>query len=193
MKRTSVVFATIVVAAACATMIGLGVWQLRRAAWKDGLIARYEAARSLPPMAYPASPDPKDLPLFRRAYGNCLFVTRWDATSGRNTAGESGWMHVARCATGAEGPGLSVVAGWSRDPGTPRWQGGLVGGTIASDPETLVRLVSDRPLAPGLAVAAPPDLAEIPNNHFAYAVQWFLFAAAAAVIYLLALWKRAKP
>jgi surfeit locus 1 family protein len=37
---------------------------------------------------------------------------------------------------------------------------------------------------------ARPNPDDVPNNHMAYAVQWFLFAAAAAVIYLLALRKR---
>ena len=37
------VLPTIVVAIAVATMIGLGVWQLQRAAWKNGLLARLEA------------------------------------------------------------------------------------------------------------------------------------------------------
>jgi surfeit locus 1 family protein len=192
MKRVPPV-ATIIVIAACATMIGLGIWQLRRAAWKHSLIEIYAAARRLPPMAYPATPDPNALPLFRRASGQCLSVAEWETTSGRNIRGESGWVHIARCATGAEGPGISVVAGWSKLTKSPEWRGGIVSGIVASDPDTLIRLVSDKPLAPGLAPAAPPDIAEIPNNHFAYAVQWFLFAAAAGVIYLLALRRRAKP
>jgi surfeit locus 1 family protein len=37
---------------------------------------------------------------------------------------------------------------------------------------------------------ARPDPRDIPNNHLAYAVQWFLFATVAAVIYALALAKR---
>ena len=63
---------TIIVAAAVLTMIGLGVWQLRRAAWKDALLARYEAAQSLPPIAFPTAPIGEELPLFRRASGLCL-------------------------------------------------------------------------------------------------------------------------
>ena len=52
-----------------------------------------------------------------------------------------------------------------------------------------VRLVADPPVA-GLAANARPDPQDIPNNHFSYAVQWFLFAATALVIYGLALRKR---
>jgi surfeit locus 1 family protein len=39
----------------------------------------------------------------------------------------------------------------------------------------ITRLVADPPLA-GLAANAAPDPSDIPNNHLAYAVQWFLFA-----------------
>lgn len=189
MKRLPWV-ATSLVALACATMIGLGIWQLQRAQWKDALLAEYETARLLPPMAYPAMPDPKALPLFRRAIGQCLFVTDWQPTSGRNLKGESGWVHIAACRTGAEGPGMFVVAGWSRSPKAPFWVGGIASGTIAPDSKHLIRLVSDTALAPGLEIAAPPDVAEIPNNHLAYAVQWFLFAGIAAIVFALALRRR---
>ena len=46
---------------------------------------------------------------------------------------------------------------------------------------------------PGLEPSALPSLESIPNNHRFYAVQWFLFAAIALVIYVLALRKRLKP
>ncbi len=184
--------ATVLVATACATMIGLGIWQLKRAEWKEHLLRQYEAARSLPPMAWPMVPDPAALPLFRRSSGQCLAVTAWRATSGRNVRGDSGWIHTAACRTGADGPGMQIVAGWSRSPAAPSWNGGRVSGVIAPDSAHLIRLVSDRALAPGLEVAAPPDIAEIPNNHKAYAVQWFAFAAIAAIIFALALRLRAR-
>ena len=56
---------TIIVAAAAALMIGLGIWQLQRARWKDALIAQYAAAQKLPPMAWPTAQLREDqLPLF---------------------------------------------------------------------------------------------------------------------------------
>ena len=58
---------------------------------------------------------------------------------------------------------------------------------------TGVRLVADPPLA-GLAANAAPDPRELPDNHLAYAFQWFFFAMTALVIYFLALRrKQAKP
>jgi cytochrome oxidase assembly protein ShyY1 len=50
-------------------------------------------------------------------------------------------------------------------------------------------IVAERP-APGLEASTPPS-ADIVNNSLAYAFQWFFFAVAAALIYVLALRKRA--
>ena len=46
---------------------------------------------------------------------------------------------------------------------------------------------------PGLRASGVPSADDTPNNHFAYAVQWFLFAAAALVIYILAVRRRLRP
>lgn len=182
---------TIIVGLAVAIMIGLGVWQLQRLHWKEALLRDYATARGLPPVAYPAVPDKDRLPLFRRSSAMCLRVTGWRATSGRNASGQPGWAHIASCARGAEGPGFQAVMGWSGTSADPRWTGGMVRGIIASDSRHLIRLVADVP-ASGLQASAPPDPADIPNNHLAYAVQWFLFALIAAVIYLLAVRKRTR-
>lgn len=191
MKRLPVV-AAILAFCAIATMTSLGFWQLRRAEWKDGLISQYAAAQGLPSMAFPATPDAKALPLYRKASGHCLEVTEWSAIGRRNVHGESGWSHLARCRTGAEGPGMVVDAGWSRAPANPDWRGGPVSGIIGSDPKALIRLVSVKPLASGLVASAPPSIADVPNNHRGYAFQWFSFAAIAAVIFALAAWRRMR-
>ena len=185
---------TLVVAAAVAAMIALGVWQLRRAAEKDALLARYQAAQNLPPISFPTGPIHDDqLPLFRHAAGLCLKpVTRRSAT-GRNRAGEVGYVLIVDCITGAEGPGMSVELGWTRNPNAPvNWRGGPVSGIIAPDRKTRMRLVAAT-APPGLAPSAPPAIDQIPNNHRSYAVQWFLFALIAAVIYILAVRKRTEP
>lgn len=190
MKRLPLV-PTILVALAVAAMIGLGIWQLARAGEKDALIERYRAAEGLPPIAYPGVTSEETAPLFRRSASFCLSVVDWRATSGRNLAGEPGWVHIASCKRGAEGPGFQAVMGWSKDPKPPRWTGGRVEGVIAPDSRHVIRLVASEP-APGLQPAAPPSIDDIPQNHRAYAVQWFLFAGAAVVIYALALRARAK-
>lgn len=189
MKRWPVI-PTILVALAVATMIGLGMWQLQRKSEKEALLARYGAADGLPPVAWPVVPDPDALPLYRLSAVQCIRVIGWRSVSGTSASGKSGYAHLASCQTGgAEGPGATVAVGWSDRPVAPEWTGGVIEGVIAPEKAQLVRLVATRPVA-GLALLARPSPAQIPNNHLLYAIQWFIFAGAAALIYVLAVRKR---
>ncbi|ODP36036.1 hypothetical protein BFL28_08100 [Sphingomonas turrisvirgatae] len=205
MRMKLPVIPTIVVALAIAAMIGLGVWQLDRRAEKEAAIARYAGASTLPVMAFPRPPV-GDEHLFRRATAMCLSVVGWSEQAGRAENGLKGWRHIAECRTGVEALTVRFDMGVGSTPGiTPVWKGGEVTGTITHAPDStpllasLARKRGPRPLmlvaekpAPGLAASARPDPSSVPNNHLAYAVQWFLFAAAAAVIYILALRWREK-
>jgi surfeit locus 1 family protein len=46
------IFQTLIALAAFSVLIALGVWQMERRAWKNDLIARFEAALSTPPAVY---------------------------------------------------------------------------------------------------------------------------------------------
>jgi cytochrome oxidase assembly protein ShyY1 len=193
MTRRLPILPTIIVVAAAGLMIALGVWQLQRAKWKEGLLAQYRHAQMQPPITWPTIPLKNDqLPLFRNATGNCLRPVSKRAIAGENKAGEPGYVQIVDCATGAEGPGMSVELGWSRNPNAKvNWSGGLVSGVIAPDRLHGMRLVAAS-APPGLEPSAPPSLDSIPNNHRSYALQWFSFAAIALVIYGLALKRRWK-
>lgn len=195
---------TIIVALAVAVMIALGIWQLGRAHEKEAAIAAWRTNMGLPATAYPAAHPTDERYMFRRLSANCLRVERWQVIGGRTKDGQSGWRHIAHCATGAEGPGIVVDVGVSRTPDAQvAWPGGPVRGHATREPDNspwLERLagkavplrlmiVAEEP-APGLAPSPPPDPSSVPNNHRSYMVQWFLFAAIAAVIYALALRKR---
>ena len=189
MKRWPLI-PTILVALAVATMIGLGVWQLQRKAQKEALLDSYAAAEGLPPVTWPAVPHPDELPLYRLSSVQCIKVVGWRAVSGSSADGKSGYAHLASCQTGgAEGPGASIAVGWSDSHENPVWTGGLVEGVIAPEKAQLIRLVAIKPVA-GLSPLAKPSPDQIPNNHLLYAIQWFIFAAAAGIIYVLALRKR---
>jgi surfeit locus 1 family protein len=203
MKRLPVV-PTLIVGLAVAAMIALGVWQLQRRDEKQVLIARYAANLDLPPMAFPAlAPVPHEA-MFRKSRIQCLRVAAWRSEAGRSAQGRSGYRHIADCVTGAEGPGAFVDVGISSDPTQKvAWNGGAIDGVITTEPnhasligrlfgrETVLRpmLVATQP-APGLVASVPPDPADVPNNHLAYAVQWFVFAAIGLLIYALALKRR---
>lgn len=197
------VFTTILVGLAIAAMIALGVWQLQRRTEKAAMLAHYARNVTLPPVAFPAIPVDDGL-LFRRATAFCLTPVDFAIEGGRNARGGTGWRQIARCRTGAEGPGFTVQLGFGKDPHAKlAWTGGAVRGYIShapdhepliaglfgrSPPKTLM-LVADPPVA-GLDPNPQPDLSAVPNNHLAYAVQWFVFAAIAAIIYALALRRR---
>jgi surfeit locus 1 family protein len=175
---------TVLVVAAAATMVWLGVWQLHRARWKEGLLAQYAAASTMPPVTWPIA-NSGDPPLFRRASGHCA-SPRLDRTApGENKAGDSGYAFIVTCSSGG-----SVAIGWSQNPNAAvDWAGGPVSGIVAPDSRTSMRLVADRAPA-SLQALKPPSLDSIPNNHRFYALQWFVFAALALLIYVLALRSR---
>lgn len=189
MKRWPII-PTLFVALAVATMVALGIWQLQRKGEKEALLARYAAAEGLPPVAWPVVPDPDALPLYRSSSVQCIKVVGWRSVSGTSATGKAGYAHLASCQTGgAEGPGATVAVGWSARPENPDWNGGLVEGVIAPEKAQLIRLVATTPVV-GLELLAKPTPEQIPNNHLLYAIQWFIFASAAALIYVLALRKR---
>jgi surfeit locus 1 family protein len=183
---------TILVVAAVATMIGLGIWQLQRRQEKLALLASYAAAQHQPPIAWPNAPFAGPLPLYRAATGHCLSVVGYRTAAGQNHDGDPGFLVIAECRVGAEGPGMPVELGWSQNPNAGHdYKGGLVSGVVAPDGVARMRLVAATP-GPGLMASAVPSPDSIPNNHLSYAVQWFTFAAAAALIYVLALKRRER-
>lgn len=188
---------TIVVAAAVAVMVGLGVWQLKRAVWKEQLLAQYAAAETLPPISWPtAPPEAGQLPLFRYATGVCLRPVGKRAIAGQNRAGESGYVHIIDCATRGRGPGMSVQVGWSRNPNVRvQWAGGPVSGIIVPDRVTGMRLIAAS-APPGLQPSAAPSAAAAssikPSGHRMYAATWFALALTALIIYMIVAMKRVR-
>jgi surfeit locus 1 family protein len=199
MTRRVPIIPTIIVLAAVATMIALGVWQLGRRAEKEALIARYEAAISSDePVAFPVGPDESAVSaaLYRRSAIDCLYtIDDWLSVSGRSQSGRSGFVHIIACGTTTATMDTDQTAyvqvGWSRDPAPPVWKGGRVSGRIAPHEGGFARLIADPPLA-GLEPMAKPDPGDLPNNHLAYAGQWFFFALTALIIYVLAIRRRGR-
>lgn len=185
MSRRVPLVPTLIVAAAVATMIGFGVWQLRRAEWKADLIARYEQAQAMSSsVAWPRSGTDLERSLFRWSQFECERVLGIRSGAGTSARGEKGWRHTARCAIDGGGE-AEVALGWSFTPQPPEWPGGEVSGIIGPG-----GVLYTAQVAPGLRPLAPPDPGDLPNNHLMYAGQWFFFALTALVIYVLALRRR---
>lgn len=204
------VIPTILVLAAVATMIALGVWQWQRKGEKEALIALYQRNTAMSSLVtYPELPPVPDAMLYRKSSVTCLQPVRWDQRGGVDRAGRNGIRMIADCRTGAEGPGVLIDMGTADDftpaGAAPAWKGGTVQGTIVPGPEqpTMIErltgravparalLVADVP-APGLRPSAVPSAADTPNNHLAYAGQWVFFAIAALVIYIIAVRRRLR-
>jgi surfeit locus 1 family protein len=193
MTRRVPIVATIFVILSIAGMIALGVWQLHRAKLHAAQLAAYTAASHLPPITFPTVPTrTEDLPLYRYATGNCLRPAAWRTAAGEDRSGEPGYVLIADCVTGAEGPGMSVELGWSKNPNQRvQWRGGLVSGIIVPDSVSRMRLVAATPL-PGVQPSAvpAPTVKITPERNRGYALTWFGLAAAALVVYALAVRKR---
>lgn len=178
---------TIIVLAAAATMVALGIWQLGRADEKAALIAAYQTALEDDALIAWPLPDQYDAALYRRAKVDCEAVRGVDSIGGKSARGRTGWVHIARCQHRG-GESADVTMGWSLGTTPPVWDGGEVTGRVAPYGDT-VRLIASEPVA-GLEPLPRPDPNDLPNNHLAYTGQWFFFAMTALVIYFLALKSR---
>ena len=189
MMRRLPIIPTIFVLAAVGVMIALGFWQLDRRAQKEAMLARYAEAQTLSAeVSWPTDPVEQEAALFRRTTIDCRTEGKDAPLAGYDRQGTVGWAHAVTCVLPG-GARAEVVLGWAKDLAERQWSGGTVRGVIAPGAGKSIRLIADPPLA-GLAASSLPDPKTIPNNHWSYAIQWFLFAGVALVIYGLALRKR---
>ncbi|MEL6486610.1 MAG: SURF1 family cytochrome oxidase biogenesis protein [Pseudomonadota bacterium] len=188
---------TLIVVAAAATMVALGVWQIGRAQEKDSLKAAMIERPQLPAIDYPFD-EPEALEfLYRRMRAQCDEVRDVTVAGGKDANGRTGWTQIATCWNAANESEFAVQIGLSGDPSTTaQWRGGAVVGLAkeAPDPRGMVErlfsaspqrpamIVSDEPKA-GLLANAQPDPEDYKNSSWAYAGQWFFFAITALVIY----------
>lgn len=193
MIRPLPIIPTILVVAAAATMVWLGFWQLGRADEKAAMIAEFEAKAGLPEIV-DIEAGASDL-VYRQVRFKCESPSDWQAISGRNAAGRSGFAHRYWCTFSPLGfdtsePLIVTYAdiGWSVSPAEPNFEGGTVKGTLVALGDDF-KVVASEPLA-GLQPLAKPDPGDLPNNHLAYAGQWFFFALTALVIYFFAVRSR---
>lgn len=178
---------TIIVVAAAGVMVWLGLWQLGRADEKAELIAQSQTALANDTeVDFPLSGDSREK-WFRRSQVDCKKVVGIEPKAGTSALGAKGWVLRATCANAATDAVYFVDLGFARTPALPDWNGGPVSGVIAEGP----RLVADPPVA-DLQALASPDPKDLPNNHLAYAGQWFFFALTALLIYGFAVRSRMR-
>jgi cytochrome oxidase assembly protein ShyY1 len=194
---------TIITAAGILILCGLGRWQLDRREWKRDLIARLEAAGTLPPVT-PAEfrqAMAGDISVqYRRAEISCHAGEKrpYDLRPGSSAKGDSGFFVVVSCRPNDRPPDIVAVAGWTR-------RADAKGMTLDLDHE-LAGVVIEKPYGdapdrprfmlipdsaiPPLERPRQPRGQDLPDNHLAYAGQWFGLAVALAFIY--GLWLRRR-
>lgn len=212
-----ILFILIVGLAGLATLLSLGIWQIKRLDWKEGLIAKAELMMREPAIALPAHPD------FEHDRYRPVFA------SGSYTGEE---LHVLTSSR-EEGPGFRIIAAFVTDDGrrilvdrgfvqetqkmTPRpghagqvegnlnWPDDMTSGTPDPDPAANMWFGRDVPvmsaylkteplmiiarMPTGDGITALPATAAFKNDHLAYAVTWFGLALVWAGMTLGWLWR----
>jgi surfeit locus 1 family protein len=196
---------TLIVFLLTAVLAGLGIWQLQRAEWKRQLILAAEVAPQLAPL------EPRDFVAamtgrmsvqYRRAELVCRpgRVRPYDIRGGSSAGGQSGYLVLVSCRPDqGRAPDIVAVAGWTRRPDAAGlalvvdtvFEGLVIERPYGDEPgRPQFMLIPDTAVAP-LAVSRTPTAADLPDNHLAYAGQWFGLALTLLLIY--ALWLRRRP
>lgn len=203
MTRRVPVIPTLITAIGVLILCGLGRWQLERRAWKADLIARLEAAATLPPVSpaeFRRAMQGEISVQYRRAEIGCHAGPRkpYDLRPGSSAGGTSGYFVVVSCRPNDLPPDIVAVAGWTRRIDAKdavidldhEFAGVVIERPYGDAPDRpRFMLIPDAPVAP-LGKPQQPRPADLPDNHLAYAGQWFGLAIALAAIY--GLWLRRR-
>lgn len=192
-------------------LLGLGIWQVQRLFWKQGVLATIEARIAADPVPLPASPDPeadKYKPVIAtgtiQLHGLRVLTSRKGAgagyriispfeTDGRLILLDRGFVPVNREAPDNHDNPVTVTGNlhWpdETDSFTPApevdsniWFARDVPYMAASlGAEPILIVLRDQSFDDGPVTPMPVDTASIPNDHLQYAITWFSLALIWAV------------
>ena len=201
-----------------AVLASLGVWQLQRLAWKEGVLADISARIAAAPDPIPSDPDPvadryrpvtfegrlAGAPIHvlasRRGYGACYRVVAPMQAGGRVVMADLGFIAT-------EAADRPLPEGPYRVTGNLHWPDEVDGFTPAPDRDANIWfgrdvdamaaalgaepvLVVVRTITPDAGTdPLPVGVEGIPNNHLGYAIQWFGLALVWLGMTLYLLWR----
>ena len=201
-----------------AVLVALGVWQVQKLAWKEGVLAEIAQRMQSAPVAVPATPDPVgdrflpvsatgdftgqalDVLVSRREIGAGYRVIAVFVTGGRRLLVDRGFVvDEARGAGHAATAAVAVTGNlhWPDeiDRFTPA-PDAATGLWFARDVSAMAQALGTEPVlivarsATGDGIEPMPvGDAGIPNNHLGYAIQWFLLALVWLGMTALYLWR----
>ncbi|GLK64022.1 SURF1 family protein [Paracoccus kondratievae] len=203
----------------CAILISLGVWQLHRLEWKQGLLSEIEARIGGAPVPLPEAIDPsmKYLPVLvsgettgeeidvlsgtRELGGGYQVISGFVTDDGRRILLDRGFVDQDHRRDPRPPVRLEVAGNlhWPEEKGSATPEPNLDENIwFARDvPAMAVKLGTE----PVLVVASetrgddqgvqpiPVAVAGIPNNHLSYAMQWFMIAAVWAGMTVALIWR----
>ncbi len=202
----------------CAILIWLGLWQVQRMAWKDGILAQIEARIGAAPVPLPAAPTEENdeyLPVAvpGRLTGEFIeqlagqkgtspgvrIIEVLETADGRRVLVDRGFLVEEARQTPRAASDLTVTGNllWPQDADSftppPDEKTGLwfardlpaMAAKLNSEP---ILIVARDPTGAGID-PVPVNTSGIPNDHWGYAIQWFLLAAVWGVMTLYLLWR----
>jgi surfeit locus 1 family protein len=217
MLRNSI-FAMVLGLSGAAVLIWLGVWQMQRLEWKQAIIARAAGMIAADPVALPAAPDPEAdryravsvagrftgeeahvLTSTREAGPGYLVIAGYETAEGRRILIDRGFIPETEKATPRPPRPVEVTGNlnWPDDvtPSTPPydagraiWYGRDVAGIAALLGTEPVLVIARSDTGDGIA-SRPVTTAGFRNDHFEYAVTWFLLAAVWLGMTVFLLWR----
>ncbi|SIQ65585.1 surfeit locus 1 family protein [Paracoccus thiocyanatus] len=202
-----------------AILISLGLWQLKRLDWKEGLIAQIQQRIEARPVPLPQAVDPsmKYLPVLvsgqttgqeinmlsgmRDAGGGYQVISAFVTDDGRRIMLDRGFVDQDHKHDPRPPVRLEVAGNlhWPDEKGSATPAPNLAENVwFARDVPAMAAQLGTEPV---LVVAAelrgdtqgvqpiPVAVEGIPNNHLSYAVQWFLIAAVWAGMTVALIWR----
>jgi surfeit locus 1 family protein len=199
-------------------LIGLGVWQVQRLAWKQDVIAQIESRIAADPVALPAQFDvDADRYLPVRVDGEILrgeihvlvsvkqvgagyrVIAPFQTTDGRRILLDRGFIGSAR-RNDMRTTGAATITGnlhWPQETDSYTPAPDLPANTwFARDVPAMAQVLDTEPVLliarsetdPNLTVL-PVDTSRIPNDHLQYAITWFSLALIWAAMTATFLWR----
>lgn len=203
-----------------AILVSLGVWQMQRLAWKQGVIAQIDARILAAPIAIPAAPDPENDPYLPVSVAGQLtgdtlrvLVSQKDIGAGyrlitalqtrdRRVLLDRGFVAVDVADIATPSAEVSVTGnlqwpqetdGFTPEPDLAKniWFARDVAMMAAALNTDPVLVVARTVVGDDPEVAPfPVDTSRIPNDHLQYAITWFSLAAIWLAMSLLFLRRR---
>ncbi|MET4101043.1 surfeit locus 1 family protein [Roseovarius sp. MBR-78] len=219
--RKTVLIPLIFGIAGVAVLVWLGLWQLERLAWKEGILAEIEARVSAEPVALPEVVEPgadRYLPVVatgrigprvlrvlvsRKQVGPGYRLISALETGGRRVLLDRGFIAVEDAIPTPEG--AMTVRGnlhWPDDRLSSTPENDVAGNMwFARDIAQMAGELGTEPLLIVAREVAPPepgvtplpvDTGHIPNDHLSYAITWFSLAAIWAVMTGAFIWRQGR-